>query len=387
MALTPRPYQREAIDSALSYFEHSKKGNELQICPTGSGKSVIIGNIAGALDDETVVLQPSMEILEQNFSKYISYGFRGGIYSASAGIKHKDRVTFATIGSIIKKKHIFEKTKYILIDEAHCVNPEEGMYREFVKYFPKVKVVGFTATPYRLSSGMDGAQLKFLTRQSPRIFNRVQYYIQNALLFDQHYLAPLEYYNFDVVNRRMLDVNSAGSDYTATSLKSYYRRINFPALTIKYANRLLAKRRSLLVFCSLVEEAETVAAGIPGAVVVHGETDKAIRRKHLANFKAGNISCIVNVGVLTTGFDYPELEAVLIARSTMSLAIYYQIIGRVMRPHTYSDGSKKVGWVVDLGGNIPFFGKVETMRIEVNEKGLYYVTNNGRQLTNVPFQK
>ncbi len=88
-----------------------------------------------------------------------------------------------------------------------------------------------------------------------------------------------------------------------------------------------------------------------------------------------------------TGFDYPALEAVLIARSTMSLALYYQIIGRVMRPFTYEDGSKKVGWVVDLGGNISFFGKIETMKIMVNDKGLYSVWNNGRQLTNTPFQK
>jgi DNA repair protein RadD len=64
----------------------------------------------------------------------------------------------------------------------------------------------------------------------------------------------------------------------------------------------------------------------------------------------------------------------------MSLALYYQIVGRVMRPHK----DKISGWVVDLGGNISKFGKIETMKIECNEKGLYYITNEGRQLTNVP---
>lgn len=95
------------------------------------------------------------------------------------------------------------------------------------------------------------------------------------------------------------------------------------------------------------------------------------------------IRCVINVGVLTTGFDYPELECVLIAKSTMSLSLYYQIIGRVMRPHA----NKESGWVVDLGGNINFFGKIETMKIEQTETGLYYISNNGRQLTNVTLTK
>lgn len=121
--------------------------------------------------------------------------------------------------------------------------------------------------------------------------------------------------------------------------------------------------------------------------MVTGETEAGERDSILSAFKAGKIRCVVNVGVLTTGFDYPALEAVLIARSTMSLALYYQIVGRAMRPFTYPDGTKKTAWIVDLGGNIRFFGKIETMKIQQNEKGLYYVSNNGRQLTNVNFSK
>jgi DNA repair protein RadD len=113
----------------------------------------------------------------------------------------------------------------------------------------------------------------------------------------------------------------------------------------------------------------------------------AVRTKILNEFKAGKIRCVINVGVLTTGFDYPELEAVLIARSTMSLALYYQIVGRVMRPFKYADGSVKEGWVVDLGGNINLFGKIETMKITTDERGLYMIVNQGRQLTNVPFTR
>lgn len=387
MTFTPREYQVEAIDAAVTFFKSKEKYNALEILPTGSGKSVVIANIAKQLEGKTIVFQPSKEILEQNFMKFISYGFRAGIYSASAGHKHIDHITFATIGSVIKKVHLFRDVKHIIIDECHLVNAKDGMYRDFIKALPDAKVLGLTATPYRLSTDFEGAQLKFLNRTSPRIFNKVLYYIQNKTLFDAGHLAPLEYYSFDVVDRSKLKINSSGTDFTDASLKDYYKQIDMPSKTIEYANRLLVKRKNLLVFCSLISEAQTVSAGIPGSVVLTGDTDAKERERILTQFKRGVIRCVLNVGVLTTGFDYPALEAVLIARSTMSLALYYQIVGRVMRPFTLEDGTKKVGWVVDLGGNVTLFGKIETMKIQTNEKGLFAVWNNGRPLTNVAFSR
>jgi DNA repair protein RadD len=156
-----------------------------------------------------------------------------------------------------------------------------------------------------------------------------------------------------------------------------------PGVIASYANSILEKRKNLLVFCSLIEEAKSAAAMIPGAVVLTGMTPEAERSRILSQFKKGQIRCVINVGVLTTGFDFPELEAVLIARSTMSLALYYQIVGRVMRTHP----NKEDGWVVDIGGNIKKFGKIETMKIKVSDNGLYSVWNDGRQLTNVYFSK
>ena len=387
MHFKPRIYQQESIHASLEFFKNKKAKNGLNILPTGSGKSVVIANIAKELPGKTMVFQPSKEILEQNFAKFISYGYRAGIYSASAGMKYKDTITFATIGSVAKKHHLFSDFTNIIIDECHLVNPEAGMYHDFIKAFDKVKVLGLTATPYRLSSGFEGAMLKFLTRTRPKIFNDVLYYVQNEVLFNAGHLAELKYYSFDTIDRSRLEMNSSGTDYTEASLRAYYRSIDMPSKTIHYANRILAKRKNLLVFCSLIDEAKTVANGIPGSFIITGDTDKTIRANTLAQFKAGKIKCIINVGVLTTGFDYPQLEAVLIARSTMSLALYYQIVGRVMRPWTDAEGIRKVGWVVDLGCNVNFFGKIETMKIMENEKGLHYIMNNGRQLTNVRFQK
>nr|WP_315026031.1 DEAD/DEAH box helicase [uncultured Chryseobacterium sp.] len=380
---TLRPYQKEAVDAGVSFFKSDTKKNSILILPTGAGKSVVIANILAPLKGKTIILQPSKEILEQNFAKYISSGYRASIYSASAGQKKVDTITFCTIGSIINKKHLFQGLEHIVIDECHSVNAREGMYKEFIEAFPNAKLLGLTATPYRLYNTMEGAQLKFLTRTRPKIFDEVLYYVQNSELFDNGYLAKLEYFVFNVVDRSMLQLNSTGSDFTEQSLRRYYKTIDMPSKIVEYSIRLLAKRRNLLIFCSLIEEAEIVSKRIPGSVVLTGSTRKEDREKILTQFKSGKIRCVVNVGVLTTGFDYPELECVLIARSTMSLALYYQIVGRAMR----ISPKKENAWIVDLGGNINFFGKIETMKIEQTPNGLFFISNNGRQLTNVPFQK
>lgn len=380
---TLRPYQKEAVEAGVNYFKSKSNKNAILILPTGAGKSVVIANILAPLEGKTIILQPSKEILEQNFAKYISSGYKASVYSASAGQKRVDTITFCTIGSIINKKHLFEGLEHIIIDECHLVNAKGGMYEELIKAFPRAKVLGLTATPYRLHNTMEGAQLKFLTRTRPKIFDEVLYYVQNDVLFNAGYLSKLEYFSFNVVDRSMLQVNSSGTDFTEQSLKRYYKMIDMPSIIVQYSLRLLAKKPNLLIFCSLIEEAQNVTSRIPGAVLLTGSTKPDERERILSQFKSGKIRCVVNVGVLTTGFDYPELECVLIARSTMSLALYYQIVGRAMRIAP----TKESAWIVDLGGNINFFGKIETMKIEKTDKGLFFISNNGRQLTNVSFQK
>jgi DNA repair protein RadD len=378
----PYVFQSGAIKAGLEYFSHKKDYNGLLIAPTGSGKSVIIANIAKELREPTLIFQPSIEILKQNFAKFISYGFRASVFSASARQKIISNVTFSTIGSAVKKKHLFRDFKHIIVDECHLVNPMQGMYQEFINSFDKVRVLGLTATPYRLTSGMDGSMLKFITRTNPRIFNRVNYFIQNDVLFDNGTLSKLEYYPIRIVDRSRFETNKTGSDFTDQSIRNYYRQINMPKITAEYANRLLQKRKNLLVFCSLVSEAKEVQKSVPGSVVISDETSPSQRELILKYFTTGRIKCVINVGVLTTGFDYPELECVLIARSTMSLAIYYQIIGRVMRAHP----NKRSGWVVDLGGNYDIFGKIETMKIQLDGTNKWAIYNNGQQLTNVLFR-
>lgn len=386
MAFIPRYYQEDAITSAVNFFNEDNGRNGILVEPTGSGKSVIIANIGIRMEEPLIVLQPSKEILEQNYAKYTSYGYRAEIYSASFNSKRISKVTFATIKSVALKPHLFRNHRKMLIDESHLVNPKEGQYKEFIEALPDVQVVGLTATPYRLTSGFDGSVLEWITTSTPSLFTDVLHYVQNGVLFEEGHLAQLEYFDIDAIDRSMLQVNKKGDDFTAQSLRDLFRKISFDKLTAKWAKLLLAKRKNCLVFCSLLEEAYKVQRLIPGSVVVDGDTDLVVRDRVLSDFIAGRIRCVINVGVLTTGFDFPGLESILMAFSTMSLAKYYQVIGRVMRFFKYPDGSKKVGWVVDLGGNIKKFGKIETMEIK-KINGYYSVWNNGRQLTDVTFSK
>lgn len=382
MGFQLRPYQADSIQLGVEYLQRKSNDNAVIILPTGAGKSIVIANLVAPLEGKTIILQPSKEILEQNFEKYTKYG-KASIYSASVGEKRIDRVTFCTIGSVINKKHLFTGLKNILIDECHLVNADAGMYQEFIKHFPEANVLGLTATPYRLEQTPEGPQLTFLTRSSPKLFTKILYYVQNSTLFDAGYLAKLEYYSFDVIDRSKLELNSSGTDFTPTSLSRYYKSIDMPGRITKYAMHVLSKKPNLLIFCALVSEAKEVVKRIPGAVILTSDTKKEERERILSRFKKGAIKCLINVGVLTTGFDYPELEAVLIARSTMSLSLYYQIVGRGMRIHP----NKPNTWIIDLGGNINLFGKIETMKIQQDEQGRFAIWNNGRQLTNVPFKK
>ena len=174
-----RDYQQQASDAAIRFFsDKTKKRNAIEVLPTGAGKSLVIADIASRLEGHTLVFQPSKEILEQNYMKLCSYGVLDcSIYSASFGRKEISRVTFATIGSVKNHPELFQHFRNIIIDECHLVNPKEGMYKEFLTML-RCKVLGLTATPYRLCSSRDfGSMLKFITRTRPCVFSYVIYQV------------------------------------------------------------------------------------------------------------------------------------------------------------------------------------------------------------------
>jgi DNA repair protein RadD len=382
---TLREYQRQAVDAAVNYFTNGNRRNGLIVLPTGSGKSLVIANIINRLDTPVLVFQPSKEILIQNYEKLCSYGVVDcSVFSASCNSKVISRITFATIGSVKNHKEYFMRFRYVIIDECHQVNPEEGMYHDFIKT-TGCKVIGLTATPYRLySSRFYGAMLRFITRTNPRIFNDLIYVAQVRTLAEQGYLARLNYYQLNVVDTARLKVNSTGFDYTDASMRAYYREIKFNNTLDNIIRRLLvAGRDSILVFTKFVDEAENLVRTLgTEAAVVSSQMDMSERDRILRDFKAKRIKVVANVGVLTTGFDFPELATVVLARPTRSLALYYQMVGRAIRPHE----TKSEGWIVDLCGNYRRFGRVDELEIRQSKPGLYAVFSGQRQLTNVFFR-
>lgn len=385
-----RDYQQKASDAAVHFFGDKKmKRNAIMVLPTGAGKSLVIADIASRLEGHTLVFQPSKEILEQNYLKLCSYGVLDcSIYSASFGRKDISRITFATIGSVRNHPEMFLHFRNIIIDECHLVNPKEGMYKEFLAML-RCKVLGLTATPYRLSSSRDfGSELKFITRTVPRVFSEVIYQVQISTLLDMGYLSKLNYYAMNPLgwNELNLEVNTTGADYTDKSVVREYERIDFYGFLVSIVRRLMnpkvgGKRKGILVFTRFLKEAERLAKSIPGTAIVSGDTPKASREMILRQFKAGEIPVVANVGVLTTGFDYPELDTIVMARPTMSLALWYQIVGRAIRPHP----GKEAGWIVDLCGNLKRFGEVKDLRLVDGGNGKWAVYSRGRQLTNVRF--
>lgn len=391
MSFVLRPYQQEAVDKSLAFLRNGREKNGIVVAPTGSGKSLIIASIVKGLDGPCLVFQPSKEILEQNHAKFLSYGYKPAIYSASMGRKQTGDITLATIGSVRNSPALFQDVRYVIVDECHFTNAKGGMYKDFFEalnlksgymgYTPSgIKILGLTATPYRLvTDGYGGSILKFLTRTRPRIFHEVVYYIQNGDLFRDGYLAKLEYHQIKGFDRSKLQANSTGADYTDRSVQSLFREISFNEKVVTVVNRLLEiERKGILVFTRFVEESEYLVSQIPHSAIVTADTKKAERERILADFKAGKIKVVANVGVLTVGFDYPELDTVVLARPTMSLALYYQMIGRGVRPHP----SKPHAMIVDMVDLVDQFGKVEDLKLHENG-GKWYVASGKRQLTNV----
>jgi len=377
-----RPYQQDAVAASKKYLLGNYKKPVLLILPTGSGKSLVIAEIAKIIDAPLIVFQPTKEILEQNYSKMMDYGILGvTIYSASMNKKEIGNITLATIGSVYKNPNDFRQFRYIIIDEAHLVNASGGMYKSFVDVVGE-KLIGLTATPYRLThDGFGGSILKFLTRTRPRIFSKVIHVTQTKMLSTQGYFAQTKYYSINGFNRGEIRLNSTGADYNEDSEREYYSKTDFNKRVVDVVKRLLVVgKKRILVFTKFIEEAEELAdeLGDNGAMVNSmmkaRERDSVIR-----GFRNGEIKVVTNVGVLTVGFDYPELEVVVIARPTRSLTLYYQMLGRCVRPHP----SKQDAWIVDMCGNYDVFGRVEDMSLVEYNNNIWFVESKGKKLTNV----
>lgn len=394
-----RDYQQKASDAAVSFLlDDSKNYNALIVAPTGCGKSILIADIAYRLDSDVLVFCPQKEILQQNYAKMKTYGVECSMYSASVNQKVISKVTFCTIGSVKNYSELFKHFKYVLVDEAHYINPKRGMYKEFLKQL-SCKVVGLSATPYRLEVDVDmdwktkkfksaKPYLQMLTDYKKPVFKEIIYNIQIEELLEKGYLSDLKYYYQPPKgwDENKLFKNSTGTDFTDDSVKYMYDKTGFEYHLVDIVRRLLnpksgIKRNGILVFTRFIKEAEMLANNVDGCAYISGDMTKPNRERILREFEQGKIKVLANANVLVVGYDRPDLDTVVLATPTLSLARYYQEIGRAIRPHS----SKKCGWIVDLAGNIKRFGEVSDLKLLQNSNGKWAVFSNGRQLTNVRF--
>lgn len=394
-----RDYQQQASDVAVSFFlDRTRQHNALIVAATGCGKSLIIADIAYRLNDDVLVFCPSREITLQNYTKMKSYGVECSMYSASVGEKKISRITFATIGSAKNSPELFTHFKYVIIDEAHYVNSKKGMYKDFLKKL-KCKVLGLSATPYRLEVDVDmdwktkkfksaTPYLQMLTDYKRPIFKEIIYNVDVSELLERGYLSELEYFYVPPSgwDERYLFKNTTGTDYTDDSVRRMYDRTGFEFHLISVVRRLMnpkngIKCNGILVFTRFVKEAQMLANNIEKCAYISGDMTKTDRERILKEFEEGKIKVLANANVLVVGYDRPDLDTVVLASPTLSLARYYQEVGRAIRPHP----SKECGWIVDLAGNINRFGEVSDLKLHDSGNGKWAVYSKGRQLTNVRF--
>ena len=303
--IIPRWYQQEAIDAG------TKADNGIIVAPTGSGKSIIISGIADNSGNRTLVLQPSKEILESNAAKMYKLGRTDvGVYSASKNSQTIDNITFATIGSIINCLELFKEFKTVIIDECHLVNAKGGNYEKLTKALDIKKLIGLTATPYRQTRNSMGSTQRILTRTRPKIFKNIIYYINPSQLIKEGFLSSPTIHSFKV-DDSSLTVNTTGGDYTDASVSRYISENGLIETAIETIQS--TDHSSYLVFADSIADSESLCyklnrLGIT-AETISAKTKPKERSRYLQEFESGSIQVIVNVGTLTTGYDFPALES------------------------------------------------------------------------------
>jgi DNA repair protein RadD len=371
MQIELRYYQQQAIDKLI--WAQQLTGNDLVCLPTGSGKSLVIADLARKLNEPILILQPSKEILEQNLAKLSNYVDRDeiGVYSASMNEKIVKFYTFATIQSIYKKPEEFSHFNTVIIDECHLVNPKnlEGMFTTFLKEIGNPKVIGLTATPYRMDSfyrrtgyGKFDIEtvttVKLINRLRQHFWSRIIFNINNADLVEKGYLCPLRYIDASVVNQEELALNKSKSDFDLIKFEEVIQsKQNDIKRAIKYGEN---HSKSVLVFCSSVGQAEKLQREFVGSEIVTSKTPKKERERVIEGFKNGLIKTVFNVGVLTTGFDHPSLDCIILLRPTKSIGLYYQMLGRGVR----KSPGKTYCTVIDLTSTVKNIGEIESIRLE-----------------------
>ena len=334
-----REYQQRTIDQLYAWFEAGNTGNPCLVLPTGSGKSHIIAALCkDALQSwpETRILMLThvKELIVQNAEKMRQHwpNCSLGIYSAGLGRKELgEPITFAGIQSVRSKAKQIGHCDLVIIDECHLIgHKDEGGYRMLLADLkainPNLRVIGLTATPYRLGHG-------YIT-DKPAIFDALIAPTSIEELIFKGYLSNLRS-KLTATKLEVDGVHKRGGEYIEAELQAAVDTDDKNSRVVAEIIKLGAERKSWLIFCAGVAHANHIKDALTGqgivAECVTGETPSAERDRMLKEFKAGRIQALTNANVLTTGFDAPGIDLIAMLRPTMSPGLYVQMAGRGLR--------------------------------------------------------
>ncbi|MDK9771596.1 DEAD/DEAH box helicase [Vibrio sp. B181a] len=356
---TLRPYQADSVKAVIHYFrKHTTPA--VIVLPTGAGKSLVIAELARLAKGRVLVLAHVKELVEQNHAKYEGYGLKGSIFSAGLGRKETDQqVVFASVQSVVRNLDSFKNQfSLLVIDECHRVPDEKtSSYQKVITHLrelnPGIKVLGLTATPYRLGMGWI---YQYHTRgqvrtEESRFFRDCIFELPIRYLLDENFLTPARMMDAPVLSYDFSQLKPANTGrYKEAEMDMVIDKAKRATPQIVEQIMQYAKeRKGVMVFAATVRHAQEIHGLLPEGetAIVIGDTPTPERDAIIQSFKNREIKYLVNVSVLTTGFDAPHVDLIAILRPTESVSLYQQIVGRGLR---LSEGKSEC-LVLDYAGN------------------------------------
>ncbi len=358
-AFTLRDYQQDAVDATLKHFRVSSDPAVI-VLPTGAGKSLVIAELARLARRRILVFTHVRELVEQNHAKYAALGLNAGIFSAGLGRRDfTHQVTFASVQSIARNLDQFAtEFSLLIIDECHRVSEDDdSQYQQVISHLrnhnPDLKVLGLTATPYRLGYGWIYRNhfRGFVRSEEPRVFDRCIFELPLSHMIRNGYLTPPQVVDAAIAHYDFSSLQpSATGQYPERELNALLAK--HPRVTraiCEQVEELAQNRQGVMLFAASVQHAHEIGGYLPEdlTAVITGETPGDERELLIRRFKNRELKYLVNVAVLTTGFDAPHVDLIAILRPTASVSLYQQIVGRGLR---LSEG-KTDCLVIDYAGN------------------------------------
>lgn len=362
-----RDYQSRSIHMLYSWFERNRDGHPCLVMPTGSGKSHVIAEVCRHAvqswpETRILMLTHVRELIEQNATKMRAAWPNAPLGIYSAGLRQRvlhEPITFAGIQSVSNKAEQIGHVDLVIIDECHLISTkQQGRYRKLIddlqRINPRLRLIGFTATPWRLGEGriVDGETALFTDLIEPVTIEELVY---------KGFLAPLRSKHTDT-QLSTEGVHKRGGEFVAGELEravdTYDTNQDVAAEIIRRAE----ERKAWLIFCAGVDHAlhmrNVLQENDVNAECITGKTPRVERDRIIGAFRSGEIRALTNANVLSTGFDYPDIDLIAMVRPTLSPSLYVQMAGRGMRPKSHTDHCR----VLDFAGNVDRHGPITAVQ-------------------------